>query len=144
VAGGDAGGIASAVRLLEKYGGAIEADLQRYYGLHIGDFPWPLTARRLRVLVENLPSGSQFHLALTPEDERAWSIDTYMFANVIDELRINRWQAALIAGAKGVKPPQPFPRPSADRAAVRDPRHVARVLNHHGKKPRRIGGDKHG
>jgi hypothetical protein len=58
MAGGDAGGIAGAADLLGEHGGAIEADLQRFYRVHVGDFPWPLTARRLKVLLAHLPADA--------------------------------------------------------------------------------------
>lgn len=110
MAGGDAGGIAGAARLLEEHGGAIEADLQRYYGLHVGDFPWPLTARRLLTLTEYLPDDSALQQALTPEDRQLWTFDRQLAATIIDELRNVSYVQAAVAGAK-VKPPKPIPRP---------------------------------
>lgn len=55
MAGVDAGGIVAAGSLLAEHGASIEADLQRYYRIHIGDFPARLTPRRLKVLIEALP-----------------------------------------------------------------------------------------
>jgi hypothetical protein len=111
VAGGDAGGIARAAALLAEHGGAIEADLARYYGLHLGDFPWPLTARRLGVLVEHLPDDSAFRRSVVDEKDRPWTFEAMLLATVVDELRFAQYQAARIAGAKKATPPEPIPRP---------------------------------
>jgi hypothetical protein len=137
VAGGDAGGIASAARLLAEHGGAIEADLQRYYGLHVGDFPWPLTARRLRVLVKHLPEGCQVHLGLLDPAERSWSTDTHMLANVIDELRLNRYVTALAGVAKNFPAPAMFPRPGSAAEKPKDPERTARAIERLERRTRR-------
>lgn len=123
----DAGGIAGAAALLSEHGGAIEADLQRYYGLHLGDFPWPLTARRLTVLLQSLPEDSAFNLGLLPEDARTWSLDRSLLASVVDELRISTWQRAVINGAKGMAFPTPIPRPGTSGKPRRSPVDQAKI-----------------
>lgn len=72
MAGDVAGGIAGVVALLTEHGDAIEADLARVYGVHVGDFPTRLTARRLRVLVTNLgPDACYWQSVRRVERERA-------------------------------------------------------------------------
>lgn len=107
----DAGGIARAAALLVEYGGAIEADLQRFYGIHVGDFPWPLTARRLHVLLEHLPNDAAFHGQLIDADDRPWTFEASLLATIIDELRFSQYHAARLAGVKSAKVPDPIPRP---------------------------------
>jgi hypothetical protein len=111
MAGGDAGGIARAAALLAEHGGAVEADLQRYYGLHIGDFPWPLTARRLLTLIDHLPDDAALRRDVLPEADRPWTFEAMLLATVVDELRFTQYQAAKIAGAKRATPPEPITRP---------------------------------
>lgn len=136
MAGGEAGGIASAAALLREHGGAVEADLQRYYGLHVGDFPWPLTARRLIVLLKHLPADSATQEALADDLTRGWTEERQLLATVVDELRLLQYQRALIAGAKNVRPPDPIPRPGVrvktTRAKARDRKAVDRVMARRG------------
>lgn len=43
--------------LLRDHADAVEADLQRFYGLDIADHPARLSTRRLLVLVRHIPRG---------------------------------------------------------------------------------------
>lgn len=119
--GGDAGGIARAAALLAEHGGAVEADLQRFYGIHVGDFPFPLTARRLLVLLEELPEDAALWRSLSP-DAAHWHLDRQLLASVVDELRGVQYYIAAAAGAKGLKPPARVPRPGVgEKRAVSPP-----------------------
>ena len=54
--------------MTEHYG-ALEADFQRDYGLHLGEEIWVnnISARRMMSLVTGLPQGSAFHRVSQPK-----------------------------------------------------------------------------
>lgn len=133
MAGGRHGGIAAACRFLTEHGGAVEADLARFYGEHLGDFPWPLTPRRLGVFLENLPEDSAVRLAVTPEANRGWDRTHGALFDLIDEIRADGWLTRRSLGVKAEAFPERYQRPweVAQEPAV-DTAGVARVLAHHG------------
>jgi hypothetical protein len=67
-----------------------------------------LSARRLAVLVNNLP----------PQARRfgePWSTEADLLALVSDQLRELTWATLRIGGAKGLPRPRPLPRPGQQR-----------------------------
>jgi hypothetical protein len=134
-----AGGIARAADLLAEHGGAIEADLQRYYGVHVGDFPTRLTARRLFTLLEHLPDDCALRRAGLDPADRHWTFEADLLATVIDEIRAQQYLSMRIAGQADVKPPKQIPRPGIGRAtratAEAKDRAIARVLSNHRIEP---------
>lgn len=135
------GGIVAAIHFLSEHGGAVEADLQRFYGTHIGDFPWPLTVRRLRVLVDHLPEESATRRALLPDGARSWSTTHELLACVVDATREQHRLTRMALGVK--REPEPFrlPRPgeAAAQAKAREKArpNVDRLLRANGIEPRR-------
>lgn len=70
------------LRFLREHEGAVEADLQRYYGIDYRDrWRGDLTLRRLLVLIRYLPRESAVQIAVNGEH---WSIE----AHLIDDLRM--------------------------------------------------------
>jgi len=123
----DAGGIAGLVRLLTEYGEAVEADLQRFYGVDLRDLWRPggsLTWRRLRALVVSLPVESALSAALpdrdadddTPAPRPRWSHTDHLLADVFDAVTAGNWQRA---GDPKAPRPQPYPRPRGAAPAAR-------------------------
>lgn len=94
--------------LLAEHGGAVEADLQRFYAV---DLRWlvdqRLTYRRLVVLLAHLPREAALVQALSGEAAR-WSVTDYLLAHAVDTLNVANWQRAQ---RKGLKRPDPVPRP---------------------------------
>lgn len=90
--------------LLRRYGEAIEADFQQYYGIDLfrvagRTVPWA----RIRRLVRSLPDESRFVSAVagdTPSgagkgalpDVGGWPRRDRLLASIIDELAIANWQ----------------------------------------------------
>jgi hypothetical protein len=111
-----AGGIARVAALLAEHGGAVEADLLRYYQVHVGDFPWPLTARQVLVLVSQLPDDSALMRAVHGEEQAQWSLDRHLLARIEEGIRGVQYQIAVISGAKNPIPPEPIPRPGVRRS----------------------------
>lgn len=112
-AGRHPGGTARLRALIDKYAEAIEADFQRFYGLHIGLIGTEeLTYGRFRTLLFALPRESLFMQETLGEPAR-WSTTDYLLANVLDAVSMavhalqSRWRR------KGSKAPRwkPFPRP---------------------------------
>ena len=80
---------------MDEYTAEVEADLQRYYRIDLGDlFRGRLSLRRLGVLVAALPPESATMSALAPlvadvepdpdRVPRQWSTDQHLLANVAD------------------------------------------------------------
>jgi hypothetical protein len=108
--------LAAAVGLLTAHGDAVEADLQRWYGVDVRDlYRGGLTYRRLLVLVENLPADSAVAAIVAkevqdpqaPEYERQWTISEHMLAAILDQLAVLSW----LQIAATVKNPPPAPKP---------------------------------
>lgn len=128
------GGIRGLFRLLSEHGEAIEADLQRFYGLDIRDLFRPgagLTWRRLRALIMGLPAESALHRSMGGEDA-VWTLQTQLLAAVHDRLSEANWQRGNAGSKTPSRRPSPIPRPGfrADRIGRTDrsPEHVAAYL----------------
>jgi len=96
--------------VLRRYGRELEADLQRYYGIHIGHLGTRrLTFRRLLVLMNGLPSESSFVAAQAADmpsssgtpNASEWPLTDQLLVHVIDVLQWANWQRG---GGKGRKP----------------------------------------
>lgn len=116
---GGAGGIAGLLRLLREHGEAVEADLQRYYGIRLGELvTGALTFRRLGTLVRNLPIesalGSVIEIDTAAVRDAArprWRHGDYLLADLWD----------LLMHANGV-PDARYPRPDARGAGDNEER----------------------
>lgn len=70
------------MRLLDEHGDAIEADLQRYYRIDLGDFyRGDLSARRLNVLIRYLPARSALVAALN-DGQTGWTRTDHLLADL--------------------------------------------------------------
>lgn len=93
----------------------MEADLQRYYGVALGDlFTGAMSWRRLRVLVDNLPRESATAARLHGEAV-AWGAQEHLTATVIDTLNVSNWQRAQAGSKTRIPRPKPVPRPGEKR-----------------------------
>ncbi len=104
--GAQAGGIAGLVAYLREHGEAVEADLQRFYGVRLSDLTTGrLTWRRLRVLLSQLPRDSSVARAELGE-QAEWGLSEHLQASIFDAVNAANWQRS----GKG-RPPKPLPRP---------------------------------
>lgn len=144
-----AGGIRGLVAELEAHGEAIDADLQREYGLSVADVvAGRVSLRRLAGLLRGMPLDGTAtwrearrrkvtHAAKpTPPPDEWWSPERDLLASILDMLRIQVWQVTE-DGRQGRNAPQPTRRPGADQAAPRravDPaKKVERLLRMAGR-----------
>lgn len=113
--------------LLGEYGEVIEADLQRYYGVDLGDL-WRgrMSMRRCMVLIAGLPPGAGLHRATG--GDRAWSDTTRA---VMEGLwRIECTLVSALGGSSLPDRPKPpeYGWQEAERARVR--RTEERIARH--------------
>jgi hypothetical protein len=111
--------------LLAEHGEAIEADLQRFYGLPLSDlFNGSLTPRRLAVLIRNLPNESatarDFHGEVLD-----WGQTEHLLALIADLLAEANWQRQ---GDKAKQHPKPLTRPGQTKRLALDAAEVKRRL----------------
>lgn len=95
-----------------NHGEALEYDLFKIWGQDINH---PLiTVRRLRNFFERLPVDSETlnDIAEVPREGRAWSVDTWMLANVIDAIAHLDWVTVAVNSKHAPRPPKPFTRPA--------------------------------
>lgn len=106
----DRGGIRGLLDLLTENGGAVRADLLRFYGLRVDPrdpcLPWD----ELRDLVTHLPRESATVREQVGEQAR-WGEAEHLLAVVIDVLQGQAWQFATAHSKKKPKKPKPYPRP---------------------------------
>lgn len=127
--GARVGKLTGLVELLSEHGQAIDADLQREYGLSLNDWAaGRVSTRRLLGLVANLtPEGTAYSRALStsaqgkptkpkPPPDWWWTPERDFFAGIIDLLRLDMWRTA-DRDHRG-PPPPPIPRPSRRAASV--------------------------
>lgn len=124
-----AGGIRGLIAELNTHGEAIDADLQREYGLSVADVvTGRVSLRRLGGLLRGLPvDGTAMWRAARRErpsgavrvvDPPAewWSAERDLLAAILDRLSILVWQPTE-DGRHGRNPPQPTRRPAVDARA---------------------------
>jgi hypothetical protein len=103
--------------MIEENGGAITADLLRFYGVDIRDlFKGTLSPRYCLALVENLPIESATYSSHIAEGDRSamgWDRNTYVMADLIDAINIlhTTLVRANSNNPKKVKDPEPYERP---------------------------------
>lgn len=91
------------------HGEALEADLLSIWGVDINE----CSLRRMRNLFERLPSTSEVHYDIeeVPRESRAWNINTYMMANLVDAIQAMDWHLIAINSKRPPRPPKPINRP---------------------------------
>ncbi|MEW2559476.1 hypothetical protein AB0914_11775 [Streptomyces griseorubiginosus] len=100
----------------------------RHYGVDLLDWHrGRLSSRRLRVLVEHLPSDSSFARAVHGE-QAEWTVTDHLLAAVVDHLAVANWMFATVHRDENTEPaeyPEAVPRPSGTRTeAAETPRAV--------------------
>jgi hypothetical protein len=108
----DPGGIEGLYRLLTEHGEALEADLQRHFGVNLPELVLAGSWRRLGVLVRHLPRDS-VAVHRTAGDAALWGTVEHLLAEVIDLLANANWQRQ---GRKGAPRPKRLPRPGQANA----------------------------
>lgn len=135
--GARAGKLTSLVELLSEHGEAIDADLQRDYGLSLNDWAaGRVSTRRLLSLIKHLtPEGTAWSRALskdatgkpvkhTPPPDWWWTPERDLLATLIDLKRGEMW-AMSDRNLRGPAP-KPIPRPgNRAEAEVEVPNDVA-------------------
>lgn len=123
--------------VLRKHSEPAEADLDRVYGIDLGDFyRGEITARKLSVRLRYLPAGSMLWQAM--HSDKAWTQAEYLQALTVDKLAGANWQRA---GGKGAHP-VPVERPADRRgAAIRDLKNQARAAQWAKAQAKREGGE---
>ncbi|MFI2609659.1 hypothetical protein [Kitasatospora sp. NPDC018619] len=118
-AGGRAGGSAGLIRLLDKHGAEITADLRRYCGTDVLDwFRGRHSARFILALIGTLPDDSATVAALRGGREAlGWDARTYVLADLVDAVQaLTHVQVAKAAkNPRSVERPKPYPRPYAGK-----------------------------
>lgn len=106
--------------MLTVHGRAVEADLLRFYGVHVGDLGTPtLSWRKLGVLVAGFPKDSALSRSVADDAEyqgeptqdelaRMWRLEHHLLASIFDSVSALIWQNG---GGKGK--PVVYPRPKA-------------------------------
>jgi hypothetical protein len=91
------------------YGEKLERDLFFYYGVDINE----CSLRRLRVLYEGLPYDSLTNQEIgdMPDEARLWDVNTYMQANILDQLAWIQWSIAASNSKHPPRKPKPIARP---------------------------------
>lgn len=108
MAGGDrdGGSLGLGELILDGHGGALRADLQRYYGLDFVDL-WrgTLSPRRVWQLAEHLPHDSSLFAALSGGPQfREWNTQTQLLAQIFNALRVADANNVRVSGGKSGKP----------------------------------------
>ena len=116
MAGGDSGGGSSGLGQLidDGHGGALRADLQRYYGLDLADL-WrgTLSPRRVWTLAEYLPEGSALLAALAGGQEyRPWTLEAQLTAALVNAVRVADANNVRANGGKVRQNPKPIEPPA--------------------------------
>lgn len=95
---------------MTEHAEAVEADLQRYYGVDLLDrYRGRLSSRRLRVLIQHLPRDAALVRALHGE-EAEWGLTEHLLAAAVDHLAAGNWLfASAHTPENGDPPPRPDP-----------------------------------
>ncbi|MFI9076065.1 hypothetical protein ACIGW8_06105 [Streptomyces sioyaensis] len=121
MAGEDPGGGSSALGQLiaDGHGGALRADLQRFYGLDLADV-WrgTLTPRRAWQLTEHLPPDSALAALLAGGPEhRGWTVQAHLLAQLLNAVRYADANNVRVSGGRLKREPVPVnvPQVKADK-----------------------------
>ncbi|WP_172384864.1 hypothetical protein [Streptomyces sp. MNP-20] len=113
------GGSAGLGELIDAgHGGALRADLQRYYGLDLADV-WrgTLTPRRVWTLSEHLPEDSALAASFAGGSEhRAWTLQTHVLVQLLNAVRVQDVNNIRVSGGKA-RDPQLVTPPAAQTGA---------------------------
>lgn len=113
----DRGGIAGLVAFLREHGGAVEADLLRFYRADIRDLgSRRLSWRRLAVLIGNLPADSSLLRSMGH-----WTPSETLLSHIENRVAVANWQRGGGKDSRGrkVPPPEPIRPPAVLRAEQR-------------------------
>ncbi|MGW3177754.1 hypothetical protein ACWDD9_00625 [Kitasatospora sp. NPDC001119] len=118
--GGRAGGSRGLIRLLDKYGAEVTADLRRFCGMDVLDwFRGRCSARLILALIGTLPDDSATVAALRGGREAlGWDARTYVLADLVDAVQaLTHVQVAKASkNPRSVEKPSPYPRPYAKKS----------------------------
>lgn len=92
--------------ILDGHGGALRADLQRYYGLDLVDL-WrgTLSPRRVWQLSEYLPMDSALSAVLAGDLQfRDWNLQTQLIAHLLNVVRVADVNNVRVSGGKATSP----------------------------------------
>ncbi|MFD4397859.1 hypothetical protein [Kitasatospora sp. NPDC058478] len=116
---GRAGGSSGLIRLLDKHGAEITADLRRFCGVDVLDFVRGRhSARLILSLIGTFPDDSATLAALRGGREAlGWDARTYVLADLVDAVQaLTHVQVAKASkNPRTVERPKPYPRPYAKR-----------------------------
>jgi hypothetical protein len=102
----DSGKILGLLNILRDHGEAVEYELLRV-GKRLDDIGTEaLSWHELWIVAINAPPKSPLHISIAG-DAAFWSIETYIFASILDALNNANWQRG---GGKGMRP-TPVKRP---------------------------------
>lgn len=112
------GGSRGLLRVIEKAGSSVHADLLRFYGVDLADLVREsplLSPATVLGLVENLPmeSATSCKLRDTP-DGVGWGVHEFLTAGVIDAVRENTFSSLQMNSEKKLTPPDPVRLPGSE------------------------------
>ncbi|MFJ5924828.1 hypothetical protein ACIQF6_19720 [Kitasatospora sp. NPDC092948] len=117
---GRAGGSAGLIRLLDRHGAEIAADLRRFCGVDVLDFVRGRhSARYVLALIGTLPDDSATVAAMRGGREAAgWDAKAYVLADLVDAVQaLTHVQVAKASkNPRSVERPKPYPRPYAKKS----------------------------
>jgi hypothetical protein len=99
--------------LINEHGGAVAADLLRFYGMDIhGLTDGSLSPKYVLALLENLPADSALVTAMRGgADFHGWDRHSYLLADVFDAVQYLTHTFVSANAKKTPKSPEPYPRP---------------------------------
>jgi hypothetical protein len=122
------GKIQKALWICDEFPEALEADLQRYYGVALSSLGADLSWRRLLVLVDHLPPEGALNTAMrnaTPDEQldvlagdptqAPWSPLESLMAALVDEIRTLNWMYMKVHSKSNAQQPAPISRPGAPK-----------------------------
>lgn len=116
---GRAGGSIGLIRLLDKHGAEITADLRRFCGVDVLDWVRGRhSARLILALIGTLPDDCATLAAMRGGREAlGWDARTYVLADLVDAVQaLTHVQVAkAVKNPRAVEKPTPYPRPYAKR-----------------------------
>lgn len=80
-----------------------------------------MSLRRLRVLIENLPTDAMTYAAMAnlSQEQRFWTITDHLLATVADLIQVSNWQFASANSKSAPRRPTPIYRPGQTVASGR-------------------------